>query len=92
MQSVSIVKVKTHISELVIKSAYNNERYIITKRNKPVAALVSIEDLKILEQHEEKSGLIEIIHQWKDFEEIAEALTPVSKLRASGGKARNVSL
>ena len=92
MPIVSIVEVKSRLSEIVAKSAYNQERYIITKRNKPVAALVSIEDLMILEQHQEKAGLAEIAGKWKNFDEVAEALNDLSGLRTSGGSGRDVSL
>ncbi len=92
MPIVSIVEVKSHLSEIVAKSAYNKERYIITKRNKPVAALVSIEDLTILEQHQEKAGLAEIVGKWKNFNEVAEALNDLSRLREAGGTGRDVSL
>ena len=92
MPTVSIVEVKSHLSEIVAKSAYNKERYIITKRNKPVAALVSIEDLTILEQHHEKAGLAEIAAKWENFDEVAKALNDLSGHRTSGGDGRNVSL
>jgi prevent-host-death family protein len=48
--SISVAKAKSHISELIAKSQFSDERFIITKRDKPVAALVSLDDLKILEQ------------------------------------------
>ncbi len=38
MPTVSIVDAKSHLSELIAKSAYNRERFIITRRKKPVAA------------------------------------------------------
>lgn len=46
---ISVVKAKSHISELIAKSQYSHERFLITRRDKPVAALVSLDDLKILE-------------------------------------------
>jgi len=47
---ITIAKAKSHISELIAKSQFSHERFIITKRDKPVAALVSLDDLKVLEQ------------------------------------------
>ncbi len=90
--SISIAKAKSHISELIAKSQFSHERFIITKRDKPVAALVSLDDLKILEQYEEKQGLAAIAGKWKGFDEVADAMGEIETLRQSGGKGRDVSL
>ena len=89
---ISVANTKAHISELIAKSQYSHERFIITRRNKPVAALVSLEDLKTLEQHEEKQGLAAIAGQWQGFDEVVDAFGDIETLRASGGKGRDVSL
>jgi len=90
--SISIAKAKSHISELIAKSQFSHERFIITKRDKPVAALVSLDDLKVLEQYEEKQGLAAIAGKWQGFDEVAEAMGEIETLRQSGGKGRDVSL
>lgn len=90
--SISIAKAKAHISELIAKSRFSRERFIITKRDKPVAALVSLEDLKILEQHKETQGLASIAGQWQDFDEVSEAMGDIEDLRAKGGQGRHVSI
>jgi len=54
----------------------------------PVAALVSIGDLKIIEQHEERAGPAEIAGKWPTFDELAEALGCVTR---SVREHRNVS-
>ena len=89
---ISIAKAKSHISELIAKSQYSHERFIITKRDKPIAALVSLEDLKVLEQHEEKQGLAVIAGKWQGFDEVADALGDIETLRTNVGKGRDVSL
>ncbi len=89
---VSVAEAKSHISELIAKSQYSHERFIITKRNKPVAALVSLDDLKILEQHEEKQGLAAIAGKWQDFDEVTDAIGNIATFRANGGIGRDVSL
>ncbi len=48
--TVSIDQVKRDISQLVNRVAFGGERIILTSRGKPKAALVSIEDLRVLEQ------------------------------------------
>ncbi len=92
MPKVSVAHTKSHLSELIARSAHGHERFIITRRNKPVAALVSIDDLKIIEQHEERAGLAEVAGKWPEFDELAEALGDIAELRERGGGGRNVSL
>lgn len=49
MPTVSVANAKSRLSELLAKSAYGHERFVITRRNKPIAALVSLDDLRIVE-------------------------------------------
>ncbi len=92
MPKISIAEAKSHISELISKSAYSHERFIITRRNKPMAALVSLDDLRIIEQHEERQGLATVMGKWEGFDEIADVLSDLEGLRKSGGCGRDVSL
>ena len=41
----NVADAKKTLSELMSRAAYNNERFLIQRRGKPMAALVSIEDL-----------------------------------------------
>ena len=91
MPTVSVANAKSHLSELIAKSLHAHERFVITRRNKPVAALVSLDDLQLIEQHEERQGLASIASKWKDFEEVNEHLEDLQELRQSGGSGRNVS-
>lgn len=91
MPIVSVANMKSHLSELIAKSSYGNERFVITRRNKPVAALVSLEDLQIIEQHEERQGLNTVAGKWPGFEEVSSSLEELQQLRKSGGCGRNVS-
>ncbi len=91
MPKVTVAEAKSHFSELIAKSAYKRERFIITRRNKPVAALVSLDDLRIIEQHEERQGLASIVGKWPGFEEIDEVIDDLVDLRHKGGGGRNVS-
>ncbi len=92
MTMVSVANAKSHLSELIAKSSYAHERFVITRRSKPVAALVSLEDLQIIEQHEERQGLASIVGKWQGFEEVAANLEDLDKMRQNGGSGRNVSL
>jgi len=92
MTAISVADAKSHLSELISRSAYARERFVITRRNKPAAALVSLADLQIIEQHEERQGLASIAGNWEGFEEVAENLENLHQLRQNGGIGRNVSL
>jgi len=91
MPRVSVAEAKSHLSELIAKSTYNNEKFIITRRNKPVAALVSIDDLRIIEQYEQRQGLSSLVGKWEGFDEIAQYLSDLDAIRKLGGDARDVS-
>ena len=91
-QTVSVAEMKSHLSEYISKSTYKKERFIITKRNKQVAALVNIDDLQLIEQKEERMGLASLIGKWKAFDEVEKCLKDIPKLREKGGSGRNVSL
>lgn len=92
MEHISIATAKSHLSELVSRSAHGHERFVITRRERPVAALVSLEDLAIIEQHKARLGLASLTGKWKGFEEIEEALHDIDALRQQGGSGREVSL
>jgi prevent-host-death family protein len=90
MPRISVAEAKSHLSELIARSAHGHERFIITRRNRPVAALVSLEDLAIVEQHEERQGLALLVGSWPAFEEVAEGMGDLEKLRQDGGGGRDV--
>jgi prevent-host-death family protein len=68
MIKISVAEAKANLSAILSKSAYSNEKFLITRRNKPIAALVSVDDLKIIEQHQERQGLASVVGKWKGFE------------------------
>ncbi len=92
MPSISVANAKSHLSEIIAKSAHGHERFVITRRDKPVAAIVSLEDLKILEQYQERQGLAAVASSWPDFEEVAAAMSDLREHRRQGGEGRDVSL
>ena len=40
-RAVSLAEAKAHLSELVVRAAFGNEEFLITRRGKPVALLTS---------------------------------------------------
>lgn len=67
---VSIGRVKRDISDLVNRVAYGGERVILTSRDKPKAALVSMEDYERLQ----REGDSERLSQWQSWLAAADAL------------------
>jgi prevent-host-death family protein len=47
--SFSTADIKARLSEMISKVVYSHERVVVLRRGKPVAALVSLEDLQRLE-------------------------------------------
>lgn len=48
-KSFSTADIKARLSEMISKVVYSRERVVVLRRGKPVAALVSLEDLQRLE-------------------------------------------
>ena len=69
-ENLSVADAKKHLSELMSRVAYNNERFLIERRGKPMAALVSTEDLARLEKEAKAGqGLLAAVGACADFEE-----------------------
>jgi prevent-host-death family protein len=91
MIETSVADAKKRFSELINRSAFSDCRVVITKRNRPVAALVSLEDLHFLQQHKKPQGLKSAIGQWEGFEEIADSIDDAVRARRSEAPGRDVS-
>ena len=75
MVQVNLAKAKSAFSEYASRAAYANEHIIITKRGKPFVALISVNDLEILERIKARTpedGLWGAAGMVPDLEEVAE--------------------
>lgn len=90
--SVSVADAKKRFSDYINRSALGGCRVIITKRNRPVAALVSLKDLQDLEQVEKRRGLSALIGTWEGFDEVADAIEMAVSVRHTEGTGRDVPL
>ena len=77
--TIPIGQVKRDISDLVNQIAYGGKRIIITSRDKPKAALVSMEDYQRLQQE----GVGEKLTQWQNW--VAETDALVTEILARRG-------
>jgi len=66
-------------------------RVIITKRNRPIAAIINLKDLQALEQSDKRKGLFSITRKWKDFEELEKSISKAVNERHGEGAGRDVS-
>lgn len=58
MVSLSITKFREEIAEIVNKVAYGHERVAINRNGKPACAVISMEDLELLEALEDKIDIL----------------------------------
>ncbi len=50
MSKMSTVEARENFSELINQAAYGKKRIVLTRRGKPLVAVISIEDLKRLNE------------------------------------------
>ena len=53
MSIISISEMKDSLSEILNRVAYGQERIVVSSRGKPKAAVISVDDLKLLEELED---------------------------------------
>ena len=56
-EDISIADLRAHLGDLVTRVSYKHDRVVITKHGKPVAALISAEDLEFFEALEDRMDL-----------------------------------
>ena len=86
-----VAEVKARFSEYVSLSASQGTRIVITRRGRPVAALVGLDDLQTLSQAEKRKGLSELIGKGEGFGDIAGCVERLYQSRRGDGH-RDVSV
>ena len=88
MATVSSGQVRDELSKLIDRVRPRRERLKVTRRGKPVAALVPVEDLELLEEVldllQDSRDLPAIRERLRQFEETGEAV-PWEQVKASQG-------
>ena len=74
---ISTADARKRFADVINKVAYSKEPFILTRRGKPLAALISIEDLMLLQDLEDR---LDIEDAWKARAEFGENI-PWEKLR-----------
>lgn len=81
MSAMSASDAREHFAEVVNRTAYGKERVVLTNRGKPLAVLVPIEDLELLEQIEDKQDLLEALTAEAEAQKRGEKPIPWDKAR-----------
>jgi len=66
MATISTVDIRKHLADVVNAARYNKERVVLTRHNKPVVAIVPIEDYELLEALEDRVDLEDALAVLKD--------------------------
>jgi prevent-host-death family protein len=70
MVEFSVSEAKSAFSEVLNRAAYGRERIVILSRGKPKAAVVSIEDLELLEELEDAQAVREALAAYEAGETV----------------------
>ncbi len=82
-ESFDIAQAKSRLSELMNRVAYGKERFLICKRGRPVAAIVSTEDLAQLECAPQiRRGLLGAVGALSDIDDWDELIDDVVRSRS----------
>ncbi len=71
MATISVSQMKDTLSEVLNRAAYGGERVIVASRGKPKAAVISIDDLELLEQLEDALAVREAKAEYEAGETIS---------------------
>ena len=88
MTTVTAEEARNQLAEIINRAAYGHEPTVVTRRGKRVAAIVSIEDLELLEAIldalEDEMDLPAIKERLRNFEETGEGV-PWERIKAERG-------
>ena len=70
MVTISVSEMKDTLSEILNRAAYGHERIVIASRGRPKAAVISIEDLNLLEELEDALAAHEALEEHRRGESI----------------------
>ena len=81
----NVAEAKKKFSEILARTAYNGERFIINRRGKPMAVLIGLDDFALLEQQirssEKPQGLLAAAGVLADFESFGKIMNDVYRSR-----------
>jgi len=82
---ISVGAAKSGFSDLMSRVVYKGERFVIQRRGRPMVAVVSIDDLKRLEessaQAAEPGGALALVGAWADVDKLDELVAEIYAAR-----------
>lgn len=84
LKDVSIAEAKSKFSEIIAKTIYAGERFIVRRRGKPVAAIVGIDDFKKIQltnSSEDTGTLLAAAEAWADFKDLDRVIEDIYRSR-----------
>lgn len=66
MTIMNTVEAKEQFTDLINRVAHSKERFILTRRGKEIAVIIPYEDLKLLQDSQDKSDLRDAIDALKE--------------------------
>jgi prevent-host-death family protein len=92
---VSVADAKREFSEIMSRVALKNERFIIERKGKPMAALINLKDLEKVEAMPEgngKKGLLAAMGAWEDYPQLEHLVADLYSARRKSRDRRVKSL
>jgi prevent-host-death family protein len=77
---ISAADAKNQFSNVLNRAAFGGERIILTRRGKPVAAVVPMEDLEKLERMEDQADLKEARKELRNYRKSGEKGVPLEEV------------
>lgn len=93
-KKIGVAEVKKHFSAVISEVSLKGEHFVIEKKGKPMAAMVSVKELDMIEvskRREKRKGLLAAIGAWEDFDDLEKVVTTIyegrrkAKDRGAGG-------
>jgi prevent-host-death family protein len=72
LNKISAANARKKFANILNRVAYGKESFVLTRRGEALAAIVSMEDLKLLQEFEEQ---IDIEDAWKSRNELGESIS-----------------
>jgi len=70
---IGVAEVKKQFSVVISEISLKGEHFIIERKGKPMAAMVSVKDLEMIEgpkKREKRKGLLAAISAWEEFDDL----------------------
>lgn len=90
-RTIGVAEVKRHFSEVVSEVNKMGKHFIIERKGKPMAAMVSIKEFASIEKqkaHETRKGLLAALGAWEDFKDLDKLVKLIYKKRSASGERK----